>query len=203
MPDGSACDAREQHQIGPLGMRRDDHFHDSRHRWNDLDAAFRNSLLQRREDSGGSCDQSTSPTSASDSVCRDVAAWRIGSLPAGRCDLPPYAQLARRGNPPLFGKVRGSCADGKGIGGQQSVSEYRRSMAGHTRVVRCKRCKRRFYASEDQCPECGHKSTRGWLKTSVIALCILLAIIAGAMFAIFLMNQTIKQERLPEPSGTN
>lgn len=76
-------------------------------------------------------------------------------------------------------------------------------MAGHVQVIRCKRCKRRFYASEDKCPECGHKSARGWLKISSIVLCIALAITAGAMFAIFLMKQTTKLERLPEPAGTN
>ena len=76
-------------------------------------------------------------------------------------------------------------------------------MAGHVQVVRCKRCKRRFYASEEKCPECGHKSSRGWLKTSLTVLCVALAIMAGAMLANFIMKQTTKLEQLPGPSGTN
>ena len=76
-------------------------------------------------------------------------------------------------------------------------------MAGHVRVVRCKRCKQRFYASEDKCPECGHKSTWGRVKISLIILGIALAITAGVMFAIFIVKQTTKVEQLPGASGTN
>lgn len=70
-------------------------------------------------------------------------------------------------------------------------------MAGHVRVVRCKHCRHRFYASENNCPECGRKSPAGWLRMFLTAVFIALAITAAVLFAIFIITQATKVESLP------
>lgn len=76
-------------------------------------------------------------------------------------------------------------------------------MAGHVQVVRCKQCKRRYYASEDNCPGCGRKSSKGRLRTVFVVLCFVLAITAAVKLAIFMVSQTSKLDRLPEATGGN
>lgn len=87
------------------------------------------------------------------------------------------------------------------MGGHRSDSHYRRFMAGHVQVVRCKRCKRRYYASEEKCPECGITTSRGRLKRVLIVLFVALTITGAVMLTIAMMKQTTKLEQLPGPSG--
>lgn len=75
-------------------------------------------------------------------------------------------------------------------------------MAGHVRVVRCKHCRHRFYASENNCPECGRKSPLGWLRIFLFAILIALAIAAAVLFAIFIIKQATTLESLTESSST-
>jgi len=86
------------------------------------------------------------------------------------------------------------------IDGQGNEFAYSNFMAAHVQVVRCKSCKRRYYASESVCPECGRKSTKGWLVTGFIVLCFVLAIGAAAWLAIFMVQQSSKPEPVPHSS---
>lgn len=73
-------------------------------------------------------------------------------------------------------------------------------MAAHVQIIRCKNCKRRFYASENACPECGRKSTKGRLMTAFVIASIAVALAVAVKLAIFMAGQTTKLERLPEAS---
>lgn len=73
-------------------------------------------------------------------------------------------------------------------------------MAEHVQIVRCKNCKRRFYASENECPGCGRKSTKGRLMAVFVAVLVAVVLAMAVKLAIFMVSQTTKQEPLPKSS---
>lgn len=44
------------------------------------------------------------------------------------------------------------------------------------KIIRCKKCKRVFSNYADHCPECGTKTSRGWMGLIIPILCVLIAL---------------------------
>lgn len=45
-------------------------------------------------------------------------------------------------------------------------------------VVRCSVCKRLHSSYADNCPDCGRRSRRGWIRVITVAVCMSLTVVA-------------------------